>query len=150
MVTPCKAPRAQQDHSPPGLSGWRRLTTVATISAIALTVVGCSSYATSDKSASTGNKSIRDSVSASQTAVAYSQSGSGTRRSFRALVAPRPAPDCELAGPEPQTMDADLWARLKLDYEQHCYKQAEMLARRQLRRLIASGQCRIGPQYSRR
>jgi hypothetical protein len=47
-------------------------------------------------------------------------------------------------------MDADLWARLKLDYERHCYKQAEMLARRQLRQLIASGQCRIGPQYSRR
>jgi hypothetical protein len=148
MITSCKAHGAPQGPLPPRPSGWQRLTTVATISAIALTMVGCSSYATSDKSATTSNKSIRDSASAGQTAAAYSQSG--TRRSFRALVASRPAPNCELAGPEPQTMDADLWARLKLDYERHCYKQAEMLARRQLRQLIASGQCRIGPQYSRR
>jgi hypothetical protein len=103
---------------------------------IALTITGCSSYATPDKSASTEDKSIRDSSTAP---VAYPQSG--THGSHRALVAFRSAPNCELAGPEPDTIDADLWARLKLDYERHCYKQAEMLARKRLRQLLASGRC---------
>ena len=45
----------------------------------------------------------------------------------------QPAPECELAGLEPDTVDAGLWARLKLDYERHCYKQADALVRRRLR-----------------
>ena len=61
--------------------------------------------------------------------------------SHRALLASRSPPNCELAGPEPDTIDADVWARLKLDYERHCYKQAEILARKRLRRLLVSGQC---------
>jgi hypothetical protein len=103
---------------------------------IALTITGCSSYATQNKTAST-DRSIRNSAAAS---VAYPQSG--THGSHRALLASRSAPNCELAGPESDTIDADLWARLKLDYERHCYKQAEMLARKRLRQLLASGQCR--------
>ena len=103
---------------------------------IALTIAGCSSYATTGKSASTEGKSIRNSATAS---VAYPQSG--THRSHRVLLASRSPPNCELAGPEPDTIDAELWARMKLDYERHCYKQAEILARKQLRQLLASGQC---------
>jgi hypothetical protein len=61
------------------------------------------------------------------------------------VVAPQPAPDCELPEPQPDSVDADLWARLKLDYERHCYKQAEILARKRLQRLLASGKCRIEP-----
>ncbi len=104
---------------------------------IALTITGCSSYATPDKSVSTDDKSIRNSSTSS---VAYRQSG--THGSNRALLASRSPPNCELAGLEPDTIDADGWARLKLDYERHCYKQAEMLARKRLRQLLASGQCR--------
>jgi hypothetical protein len=104
---------------------------------IALTITGCSSYATPDKSVSTEDKSIRNSSTSS---VAYRQSG--THWSHRALLASRSAPNCEFAGPEPDTIDADLWARLKLDYERHCYEQAAMLARKRLRQLLASGQCR--------
>lgn len=104
---------------------------------IALTITGCSSYATPDKSVSTEDKTIRNSSTSS---VAYRQFG--THGSHRTLLATRSAPNCELAGPEPDTIDADLWARLKLDYERHCYKQAEMLARKRLRQLLASGQCR--------
>jgi hypothetical protein len=106
---------------------------------IALTIAGCSSYATPDKSASIEDKLIRDTSGAHHTAVAYSQSG--THGSHRALVAAQSAPNCELAGPKSDTMDADLWARLKLDYERQCYKQAELLARKRLRHLLASGQC---------
>jgi hypothetical protein len=103
---------------------------------IALTITGCSSYAAPDKSASTGNQST---LYSSTAPVADPQSA--THRVRRALLAARAAPNCELAGPEPDTMDADLWARLKLDYQRHCYKQAEMLARKRLRQLLASGQC---------
>jgi hypothetical protein len=46
---------------------------------------------------------------------------------------------------EPDTVDADLWARLKLDYERHCYQQAEMLVRKRLQRLLTSRRCRIEP-----
>lgn len=46
------------------------------------------------------------------------------RRSTEASVARQPAPDCELAGLEPDTVDMELWARLKLDYKRHCYEQA--------------------------
>jgi len=104
---------------------------------IALTITACSSYTTPDRSVSTENKSIRNSSTAS---VAYRQSG--THGSHRVLLASQSAPNCELAGPEPETIDADLWARLKIDYERHCYKQAELLARKRLRQLLTSGQCR--------
>jgi hypothetical protein len=104
---------------------------------IALTITGCSSYATPDKSVSTEDKAIRNSSTSS---VAHLRPG--THESHRILLASRSAPNCEFAGPEPDTIDADLWARLKLDYERHCYKQAEMLARKRLRQLLASDQCR--------
>jgi hypothetical protein len=59
-------------------------------------------------------------------------------------VAPLPAPQCELVVRRPNTVDDELWARLKLDYERHCYQQAEMLVRKRLQRLLTSGKCRIG------
>src|SRR6516225_9506225 len=62
---------------------------------------------------------------------------SAPARAHQSLVAHQPALDCELAGPEPNTVDAELWARLKLSYEQLCYKQAEILIRKRLQRLAA-------------
>jgi hypothetical protein len=52
-------------------------------------------------------------------------------------------PDCQFKGPEPDTVDADQWARLKLDYERHCYEQAEEADRKRLEQLLASGKCRV-------
>ena len=40
-------------------------------------------------------------------------------RSDRALLAPQPAPNCEYDRPNDDTVDADLWARLKVEYERH-------------------------------
>jgi len=57
--------------------------------------------------------------------------------STRALVVHRLAPDCELAGLEVDTIDADLWSRLKLDYERHCRTQADRLVPGRLRGLVA-------------
>jgi hypothetical protein len=54
-----------------------------------------------------------------------------------------PPPDCEFKGPEPDTVDADQWARLKLDYERHCYERAEEADRKRLEQLLASGKCLV-------
>jgi tetratricopeptide (TPR) repeat protein len=96
--------------------------------AIALTIAGCSS-----------TEPIKHTSRAYKTAVAYPQSR--THGYHRTLEATRLAPNCELTGPEPDTIDADLWARLKLDYERHCYKQAETFVRTRLRQLLASDRC---------
>lgn len=116
----------------------------------ALTMAGCSSPSTRDISVSTErrsqersnqDKSIQDKSSSYRAVSAHPQA----HRLSRALVARQSAPDCEFAGPESDTVDADVWARLKLDYERHCYKQAEMLARKRLQQLLALGKCRIEP-----
>jgi hypothetical protein len=69
---------------------------------------------------------------------------------FRALLAPRPPPDCEFKGSDTDALDTDLWARLKLDYERHCYQHAETIVRDRLRQLQVSGLCEIPPVRHRR
>lgn len=49
-----------------------------------------------------------------------------------ALLAPQPAPDCNFDEPVSKTVDADQWARLKLDYERQCYQHAEQVVRERL------------------
>ena len=105
---------------------------------IALTIAACSSYSSSDKSTSIQDRAIQE-RSSSNRALAHLRSENHAAN--RDLVEPKSAPNCELAGPEPDTVDPDLWARLKLDYERLCYKQAEMLARKRLRQLLALGRC---------
>jgi len=94
------------------------------VASLALTIAGCSSNPTQHKFAAYRTAS-------------HQRTG--------AQVAPQPAPRCELAVPKPNTVDAELWARLKLDYERHYYQQAEMLVRKRLQRLLTSGRCRIEP-----
>lgn len=101
---------------------------------LALTITACSSYSTSDHSAALQNRATEESSAAHRGPV-HPQNGS--HETHRALV----APNCELAEPEPDTVDSDLWTRLKLDYERHCYKQAEILARKRLRQLLTAGRC---------
>ena len=54
------------------------------------------------------------------------------RRLDLALLAPQPAPDCKFDEPVSKTVDADQWARLKLDYERQCYQNAEKVVRERL------------------
>jgi len=65
----------------------------------------------------------------------HPKSGLQADRSTGASVVRQPAPHCELPGLEPDTIDADVWSRMKLDYEQHChsYKRAAMLVRTKAR-----------------
>ena len=79
-------------------------------------------------------------VSSEPSAPEHRRFGPAVHRSDRALLAPQPAPDCEFKGPERDDVAADLLARLKLDYERHCYQQAENLVRNRLRLLQASVQ----------
>jgi len=127
----------------------RALLALAAVS-LALTIAACSSNSTQNKSASTQVSSqqrlierapIQD-QSSSYRAASARQRPQQSHRANRTLLARQPAPDCEFKGPEPDTVDADQWARLKLDYERHCYQQAEMLARKRLDQLLASGKCR--------
>ena len=64
-------------------------------------------------------------------------------RPDKALLKPQPAPDCEFRGADAKTMDPDLFARLKLDYERQCYRRAEKIARDRLRVLQASARCEV-------
>ena len=105
-------------------SSVRRMSALS-VALLALTVAGCSS------------NSLQQESRAHHTASPRLRAG--------AQVAPQPAPHCELAVPASNTVDAELWARLKLDYERHCYQRAEMLVRKRLQRLLTSGRCRIEP-----
>jgi hypothetical protein len=66
-------------------------------------------------------------------------------RRLRAMLAPQAAPDCEFKGSDAEVVDADVFARLKLDYERHCYQHAEALVRSRLRQLQVSGLCEAPP-----
>jgi tetratricopeptide (TPR) repeat protein len=90
--------------------------------AFALTIAGCSSPSTEGKSVSGLDESIHE--KSLRSVPAHPPPERQAHPSTRALVVHRPAPQCDLAGLEADTVDADLWARLKLDFERHCYKQA--------------------------
>jgi len=66
-------------------------------------------------------------------------------RKLRALLAQPSPPNCEYKGPEADGLDADLWERIKLDYERHCYQRAEATLRSRLRALQVSGLCELRP-----
>jgi hypothetical protein len=54
----------------------------------------------------------------------------------RALLSPQSPPDCEYRAPdEAVTLDKEVLARLRLEYERHCYQQAEAEVRNRLRQL---------------
>jgi hypothetical protein len=95
------------------------------VALLALTVAGCTS------------NSIQQGSPVYYTASSHLRAG--------ARVAPQAAPHCELAVPASNTVDAELWARLKLDYERHCYQQAEKHVRKRLQRLLTSGRCGVEP-----
>jgi hypothetical protein len=65
------------------------------------------------------------------------------RRPDPALLAPQPAPNCEFGRADVKAVDPDEWARLKTEYEQQCYRDAEKAARDRLIQLQASSTCEI-------
>jgi hypothetical protein len=52
----------------------------------------------------------------------------------RSLLAPQPEPDCKFRGPVSNPITAEE-TRMKLDYEQQCYRQAEGIVRSRLDQL---------------
>jgi hypothetical protein len=72
------------------------------------------------------------------------------RRPDPALLVPQPAPNCEFKRADIKAVDADEWARLKIDYERQCYQDAEKAARERLSQLQGSAICEIerAPQTS--
>jgi hypothetical protein len=63
------------------------------------------------------------------------------------LLAPQAPPDCEYKGSDADAVDRDLWERVKLDYQQHCYQHAEALVRNRLHQLQMSGVCEIRVEH---
>src|SRR5271169_6897397 len=80
-----------------------------------------------------------DPINASATSPTNSESQ--ICRPDRALLAPQPAPDCGFGRADLKTLDPEQWARLKLEYELKCYKEAEKTARQRLRLLQAANKC---------
>jgi hypothetical protein len=78
-----------------------------------------------------------------RTLVAHESVQQSAQESAHEVIQEPSPPNCEFKGPEPDTVDADQWARLKLDYERHCYEQAEEADRKQLGQLLASRKCRV-------
>jgi len=129
--------------------GPRKLRAVA-LSLLALSALslatGCAFPSTEGKSVSALDELIH--AKSTRTVPAHAQPGLQTHASTQDPVVRQTASHCELPGLEPDTGDVDLWSRLKLDFEQHCYsyKQAAMLVRRRLRGLVDAmiGGDRIG------
>jgi len=67
------------------------------------------------------------------------------RRPDAALLAPQPAPDCELTRSGTSAVDPNEWSRLRLEYERQCYQDAEKEARERLSQLQASSTCEMEP-----
>jgi hypothetical protein len=62
-----------------------------------------------------------------------------------ALLASQPAPNCEFKRPELTPVDSQEWARLKLEYERSCYRDAEKAARERLSQLQEAAGCEVEP-----
>lgn len=60
-----------------------------------------------------------------------------------ALFTPQAAPDCAFGRPDLKTLDPDQWARLKIEYERQCYRNAERAVRERLKLLQAAARCEI-------
>lgn len=131
------------------LNAFARTILALSAASLMLTIAACSSNSTQNKAASTRVSAQEKFVQErpiEEKSAAYRSATAIPRpvRPNRTIVAHLPAPDCEFKGQEPETVDAEQWARLKLDYERHCYEQAEMTARKRLEQLLASGKCRVG------
>lgn len=60
-----------------------------------------------------------------------------------ALFTPQAPPDCVFGRPDLKTLDPDQWARLKIEYERQCYRNAERAVRERLKLLQTAARCEI-------
>jgi hypothetical protein len=67
------------------------------------------------------------------------------RRPDPALLLPQLEPDCAFKRSDFKTVDPAEWARLKIEYERQCYRDAEKAARDRLALLQTSSTCEIEP-----
>jgi hypothetical protein len=136
------------------ISRWRLVLTsfatatpknLVTAVVLAMTVGGCAHNRPLPNTEMVRQETGARAVRTAAPAVRYSArpASSKIRRVARALLAPQPAPDCEFKESDPKTMDADEWARLKLEYERQCYKNAEETVRKRLILLQASNRCEV-------
>jgi len=58
-----------------------------------------------------------------------------------ALLVPQSTPDCSFGRLALKTLDAERWARLKMEYERQCYQRAERTVRERLRLLQEAARC---------
>jgi hypothetical protein len=89
----------------------------------------------------------------STSAFAAAQRNAKSIRMVRALLSPQSPPDCEYRAPDDaKVLDAEVLARLKLEYEKQCYQQAEAKVRNRLRQLqvLVSGLHEFQPIRHRR
>ena len=93
---------------------------------------------------------LRASVRPRRHAEPYRYAEPKIRRLDPALLSPQPAPDCEFKRSDLKTVDPDEWARLKIEYERQCYRDAEKAARERLALLQTSSTCEIEPVRQRR
>ncbi len=121
----------------PGVTGSGRWPVAASRLAI-LATLGCAIAA----SGCTPGSAL-DPTSAA--AAAPASSDPPTCRLDRALLTPQLAPDCGFGRSDLKTLDPDQWARLKLEYELKCYKEAEKVARQRLRQLQVAESCEAPP-----
>jgi hypothetical protein len=61
------------------------------------------------------------------------------------LLDSQPTPNCEFKRPELTPVDSEEWARLKLEYERSCYRDAEKVARERLSQLQKNAGCEVEP-----
>ena len=99
----------------------------------AMAVAGCAPYATEHETRA--NFAQRAAPVHRYNTTPHQHPKRRAPRVDRALLAPQSAPACEYGKAELQTADPALWARLKLDYERECYRNAEINVRNRLRLL---------------
>lgn len=79
-----------------------------------------------------------------QAAIAPAHAGMSETPACRldpALLTPQAAPDCAFGRADLKTLDPDQWARLKIEYERQCYRNAERSVRERLKLLQAAARC---------
>jgi hypothetical protein len=111
---------------------WRRIPRWLSI-VLAGALVGCVPHSTDLQSQSDPNRATP----------ASERSDARLCRPAPALLMPPHAPDCSFKRAASKAMDPDEFTHLKVEYELHCYQNAEKAVRQRLRLLQAASKCQI-------
>jgi hypothetical protein len=111
---------------------WRRIPRWLSV-VFAGALAGCVPHSTDLQSQSDPNRATPASV----------RSDARLCRPDPALLMPPLAPDCSFKRAASKAMDPDEFTRLKVEYELHCYQNAERRVRQRLRLLQVANKCQI-------